>query len=252
MLDSIRRNVSAAEKRRNDYKNVVIRYPLCSYLSGVKALCRLLSNDSDCIPDIHMIQWGWELITMPEKKTKLILAGIAVCLLVFLVMQQIPNDTGKEDFTYTEAEPVIAENVEESLSEIVVHVAGAVENPGVYTLQEGERVEDALQMAGVLPEADIDALNRASVLSDGQKIVVSVKNTGNQQMEEQAIDDGLISINQAGLTQLMTLPGIGEVKAQAILEYRTQHGGFSSIEELRQVNGIGESIFSQIKNKIKI
>ena len=52
--------------------------------------------------------------------------------------------------------------------------------------------------------------------------------------------------------QLMTLPGIGEVKAQAILEYRTQHGGFSSIEEIRQVNGIGESIFSQIKNKIKI
>jgi competence protein ComEA len=73
-----------------------------------------------------------------------------------------------------------------------------------------------------------------------------------QQMEEQAIDDGLISINQADLTQLMTLPGIGEVKAQAILEYRTQHGGFSLIEELRQVNGIGESIFSQIKNKIKI
>ena len=112
---------------------------------------------------------------MPEKKTKLMLAGIAVCLLVFLAMQQIPKDTGKEDFTYIEAEPVIAENVEESLSEIVVHVAGAVDNPGVYTLQEGERVEDALQMAGVLPEADIDALNRASVLSDGQKIVVPVK-----------------------------------------------------------------------------
>ena len=167
-------------------------------------------------------------------------------------MQQIPKDTGEEDFTYTEAEPVIVENVEESLSKIVVHVAGAVEKPGVYTLQEGERVEDALQMAGVLLDADIDALNRASVLSDGQKIVVPVKNAGNQQMEKEAVEDGLISINQADLNQLMTLPGIGEVKAQAILEYRTQHGGFSSIEELRQVNGIGESIFSQIKNKIKI
>jgi competence protein ComEA len=89
-------------------------------------------------------------------------------------------------------------------------------------------------------------------LSDGQKIVVPVKNAGNQQMEKEAVEDGLISINQADLNQLMTLPGIGEVKAQAILEYRTQHGGFSSIEEIRQVNGIGESIFSQIKNKIKI
>ena len=252
MLDSIKRNAGAAEKRRNDYKDVVIMYSLCNNLSGVKFLCRLLSNDSDCIPDIHMIQWGREMITMPEKKTKLMLAGIAVCLLVFLTMQQIPKDTGKDDFIYTEAEPVIAENVEESLSTIVVHVAGAVENPGVYTLQEGERVEDALQMAGVLPDAYNDALNRASVMSDGQKIVVPVNNAGNQQMEEQEVDDGLISINQAGLTQLMTLPGIGEVKAQSILEYRTQHGGFSSIEEIRQVNGIGESIFSQIKNKIKI
>ena len=74
-------------------------YSLCNNLSGVKFLCRLLSNDSDCIPDIHMIQWGREMITMPEKKTKLMLAGIAVCLLVFLAMQQIPKDTGKEDFT---------------------------------------------------------------------------------------------------------------------------------------------------------
>ncbi len=251
-LDYIKRNAGAAENRVNDYKYVAIRYLFCRNLSGVKFLCRLLSNDSDCVPDIHMVQWEREMIIMPEKKTKLILAGIAVCLLVFLAVQQIPRDTSKEDFAYIEAEPVIEEDIEESLSEIVVHVAGAVENPGVYTLQEGKRVEDALQMAGIVPDADIDALNRAAVLSDGQKIVVPLKNADGKPMEEDAIEDGLISINQADLTQLMTLPGIGEVKAQAILEYRTQHGGFSSVEEIRQVKGIGESIFCQIKNKIKI
>ena len=58
LLDSIRRNASAAENRRNEYKDVVILYSFCMSISGVKALCRLLSNDSDCIPDIHMIQWG--------------------------------------------------------------------------------------------------------------------------------------------------------------------------------------------------
>ena len=119
-------------------------------------------------------------------------------------------------------------------------------------MHEGDRVEDALQLAGCLPETDADALNRAAVLSDGQKIAVPFKNIEGKPNTQEVVEDGLISINQADLSQLMTLPGIGEVKAQAILDYRTQHGGFSSIEEIRQVKGIGESIFSQIKNKIKI
>ena len=82
--------------------------------------------------------------------------------------------------------------------------------------------------------------------------ILMIKNIEGKPNTQEVVEDGLISINQADLSQLMTLPGIGEVKAQAILDYRTQHGGFSSIEEIRQVKGIGESIFSQIKNKIKI
>lgn len=194
------------------------------------------------------------MMTMPDKKQKLLLAGIAGLLLVFLVVQYMQPGTSEEDFAYIEEEQILleAEEAESMQNEIIVHVAGAVQEPGVYTLFEGQRVEDALQMAGILPEADIDALNRASILSDGQKIVVPFININNQQMEEVLVDDGLISLNQADLTQLMTLPGIGEVKAQAILDYRTQNGGFSSIEEIRQVSGIGDAIFSQIKNKIKI
>lgn len=190
---------------------------------------------------------------MPEKKQKVLLAGIAVLLIVFLAVQNIPSYTSEEEFTYTAEEPTLTADEAEPLNnEIVVHVAGAVEKPGVYTMHEGDRVEDALQLAGCLPETDADALNRAAVLSDGQKIAVPFKNIEGKPNTQEVVEDGLISINQADLSQLMTLPGIGEVKAQAILDYRTQHGGFSSIEEIRQVKGIGESIFSQIKNKIKI
>ncbi len=191
---------------------------------------------------------------MPEKKQKLVLAGIAVLLLLFLAIQQIPTHTAENDFSYVEEMSILDAEAEPEplMADIIVHVAGAVEKPGVYTLTEGERVEDALQMAVSLPEADIDALNRAAILSDGQKIVVPFKNTDGEQMACMPVDDGLVSLNQADLTQLMTLPGIGEVKAQAILEYRAQHGGFSSVEEIRQVSGIGETIFSRIKNKIKI
>lgn len=190
---------------------------------------------------------------MPEKTQKVLLAGIAVLLIVFLAVQKIPSYTSEEEFTYTAEEPTLTADEAEPLNnEIVVHVAGAVKKPGVYTMHEGDRVEDALQLAGCLPETDADALNRAAVLSDGQKIAVPFKNIEGKPNTQEVVEDGLISINQADLSQLMTLPGIGEVKAQAILDYRTQHGGFSSIEEIRQVKGIGESIFSQIKNKIKI
>ena len=135
-------------------------------------------------------------------------------------------------------------------SEIVVHVAGAVKKPGVYTLLEGQRVEDAINLAGLSETADVDALNRAAVLSDGQKIIVPT--VGEAEATEMPAESALVDLNQADLQQLMTLPGIGQVKAQAILDYRAQQGLFKKIEDIQQVNGIGAATFAQIKNKIKI
>ncbi len=195
---------------------------------------------------------------MQNKKQKLILFSIAAIFLIIVLSQRLVLGTQEDDFAYITEEPAITNSNEQdnriptgNTSEIIVHVAGAVEKPGVYTLQQGQRVEDALQAAGSTPDADIDALNRAAVLNDGQKIVVPFQNEADQLITTQ-VDDGLISLNQADLQQLMTLPGIGEVKAQAIIDYRTQHGAFSAIEEVKQVSGIGEAIFGQIKNKIKI
>ncbi len=198
--------------------------------------------------------------TTQNRKQKWILAGIAAIFILFALLRQLPAITETDDFAYATEEVAHTETMADSeaaqddgaaASAIIVHVAGSVQKPGVYTLQQGQRVEDALQAAGVDVEADIDALNRAAILTDGQKIVVPSKNDA-QQIIAQTIDDGMISLNQANLQQLMTLPGIGEVKAQAILDYRAQYGSFSSIEEIKQVSGIGEVIYGQIESKIKI
>ena len=196
---------------------------------------------------------------MQNKKQILIFAGSAVLLLIFMGMRQIMPVAGESGFAYTAEEQKLQveemtelEMPEQDTAEIVVHVAGAVQKPGVYTLQQGNRIEDALKIAGAAEDADIDALNRAALLTDGQKIVVPYKDASASSGNETIVDDGMVNLNQASLQQLMTLPGIGEVKAQAILDYRVQHGTFSSIEEIQQVNGIGAAIYSQIKNKIKI
>ena len=155
-----------------------------------------------------------------------------------------------------------AEKPEDSFSqpetiknELVVHVAGAVQNPGVYTLQDGSRVEDAITRAQLLPQSDADALNRAALLSDGQKIVVPFVDeaqTSNPSTESETgtMPNDKVNLNHATLAQLMTLPGIGEVKAQAIMQHRQEHNGFQTIDQLLQVNGIGSAIYSQIAHLV--
>ena len=192
---------------------------------------------------------------MQNRKQKLIILAIASLFLIAIVTGQIRPRANDVIFAYNETESTqVIQNGEiepEGVkNEIMVHIAGAVQKPGVYTLTEGQRIEDALQKAGVLENSDIDALNRAALLVDGQKIVIPYKNNSDDMA--QIMDDGLININQADLQQLMTLPGIGEAKAKAILSYRAQYGGFSRVEDIQKVSGIGEAIYSQIKDKIKI
>ena len=200
-----------------------------------------------------------------DKKRKLTVACILGILLLFGIQQFAPNEPAAEIVS-----PNANEKPENSFSqpempsnEIVVHIAGAVENPGVYTLTEGERVEDALQKAGIADNADADALNRAAVLFDGQKIVVPFQaerpadnmETGIEPVRtddtaSRTIENEKININTANITQLMTLPGIGEVKAAAIIRYRQEHGGFQNIDEVLLVNGIGSGIYAQIAGQI--
>lgn len=125
---------------------------------------------------------------------------------------------------------------------ICVHVCGAVSIPGVYELPEGSRIYEALDLAGGFDEqADRDAVNLVEVLADGQQVRIPF-------IGEDETEDGneLIDINRADVSLLCEIPGIGESRAQAILDYREEHGDFQSVEELMQVPGIKEGIYARI------
>ena len=146
---------------------------------------------------------------------------------------------------------------ENASGEVVVHVAGAVSSPGVYTLPADSRVDDAVRAAGATADADLSQLNLAQKLADGQKITVPVAGAtpadGNSATTTADSDNGaLININTATQEELETLPSIGEVRAQAIIAYREEHGGFRTTDELMEVSGIGEKIFADIAPHITV
>ncbi len=152
------------------------------------------------------------------------------------------------------------ENAEEStetgaIRTVVVYVCGEVGNEGVYTLPEGSRVADAIDAAGgALEDADLRQLNLAETVQDAQKILVTAEEEQEEAGEQNAASetDGRIDINRADAAALMSLPGIGEAKAAAIISYRSEHGPFNSAEDIMNVPGIKQSAFEKIRNRIKV
>ncbi len=131
---------------------------------------------------------------------------------------------------------------------LVVHLDGAVSKPGVYTLPAGSRIQDAVAMAGGFTSAArTDTLNLAKRLQDGDKVTIP----SNQNVDSAPIDQ-LLDINQATLAELDRLPGIGKTRAQAIIDFRTEHGLFTSVEELQEVTGISADVFTNIRELVII
>ena len=139
-------------------------------------------------------------------------------------------------------------------AEICVYICGAVHEPGVYELPEGSRVHEALDMAGgMTEEAAAYALNLARIAVDGEQIYVPDA----EEIQGQSILSGSgyekkVNINTASMEELMTLTGIGEAKAESIIRYREENGGFQSIEDLMEIGGIKEGVFEKIKDDITI
>lgn len=133
-------------------------------------------------------------------------------------------------------------------TEIFVYVCGQVMNPGVYSFKQGDRICDAIEKAGgITSEGNIEGINLADLLEDGQMIkILSITE------DSETEDDGLIDLNNASKEVLMSLPGIGETKAQGIISYRENTGSFISIEDVMKVEGIKETLFSKIKDLIKV
>ena len=151
------------------------------------------------------------------------------------------------------------ESTEMIEANIYVYVCGQIQKPGVYTLPEGSRVCDVFELAGgFTKDAATDYWNQARLLTDGEMLYVPTIEEaegryfeGDTIRQENTDDSNKVNINTASKEELMTLPGIGEAKALAIINYRQEHGAFSSLDELKEVEGIKEGVFSKMKHILK-
>lgn len=224
-----------------------------------------------------LLKGGKALLKLTPKEQKLVLLLGCLLILGFVLRFVLPEQEslqitrGSEE---VEEAPSLSGNLhgEETgqgnfsseatkTKTIEVHVAGAVARAGVYLLEEGSRVYQAVEKAGgALEDADLERVNLAQPLYDGQQIIIprqlqggaSGDETGLNPSESGSSQSGKININLATQSQLETLPGIGSVKARGIIKYREENGYFSSIEDLLKVSGIGEKTLEGIRELITI
>ena len=198
-----------------------------------------------------------------ENKKRIIAIGIVViiCLIIGIILalntEEYTEITTAEVFDTTEEETII-----ETLNTIKIHISGEVNYNGILELEEGSRIDDAIKQAGgTTQNADINKINLAYELSDGQKIYIPnineeenkeyiMQNSGLEGEEEKTQEK--ININKATQTELETLPGVGPSLALKIIKYRKENGKFKSIEELENVSGVGENKYEELKELIKV
>lgn len=220
-----------------------------------------------------------------KQKIIVLIVGIVIITLIFIFLYKTFYKED-EDYVITNSseenqttENTVTESkigVVEDKKTITVHVIGEVNTPGVVTLDEGARIIDAINAAGgKTEEADLSRVNLAYVIEDGVQIyipsVTEVREAEETEQEDylrEDAGDGIIitsatqesgeeknakvNINTANSEKLQTLPGIGESIAQKIIDYREQNGKFTSIDDIKNVPGIGESKFNNIKDKIVV
>lgn len=210
---------------------------------------------------------GWQRKTHKDY-IKLFLAGFVALVVFGGIFNYLHETRASKDASFvvaresekrapapTEPQERTAAGGEDALpTEVVVHVTGAVKHPGVYTFDGNARANDAVQKAVPAEDADINALNLAARLIDGDRLVVPRQGETPEAGAALApADSGAkVSLNRATAEELERLPGIGATKAQAILLYREKHGGFKSLDELKEVSGIGEKTFEQLADAIAL
>ena len=217
-----------------------------------------------------------------KKYRYIILSGLLIIVFLFF------NKNSDEIELTSDLSLEIKEEVTEEIpkeEKIKVDIKGAVKNPGVYEINSNGRVADAIEISGGLTnDADTSTINLSKNLTDEMVIIIYTKeevaemlkgSTSIKYIEKECIcpkiendacidnvidnkpdtntsNEQKVSLNSATIDELMQLPGIGEVKAKAIIVYREENGGFKSIEELLEVNGIGESTFNKIKDQLSL
>ncbi|MCK9246146.1 MAG: helix-hairpin-helix domain-containing protein [Anaerolineaceae bacterium] len=192
------------------------------------------------------------------KFWKQYLGGILVGLLLSGLIRMISLNKNEQTFKLITVTPNLTPEPSVTTKLIKVHVAGEVTQTGVYSLPEGATVLDAINAAhGPTARAREDLLNLAAVLSDGQRLYIPSLQEEQASLETESrlteIDVSKpININTASQEELEDLPGIGKVRAEAIIAFRTQNGYFLTIEDILKVNGIGDATFAQLKPLITV
>lgn len=230
----------------------------------------------------------WREIILDRDRLKILAVFVSVFLILcgyFYFTQRntminkvakIQTQSSSSDISQNHPELESAEKIIDGLKVMTstVHVAGAVKNPGVYNLPSSSRVIDAIEKAGGATEnADLDQINLADYVSDGQKIEVPKLKSGDTSLNYKLITDeldkigankidstneksssksDLVNINTADSSELQSLPGIGTTIANSIIEYRKENGNFETIEDLKNVSRIGNKTFDKLKDLITV
>lgn len=214
------------------------------------------------------------MLNLSKKQLMILIAigGAIVFVIGYYLYTATSNESYEQlDIISEEKEDLNKENVENEQEEIiVVHIAGEVKKPGIVKIKEGARIADIIEEAGGLTEkANITNINLAYIIEDGQKITIPSKEQKIVAEQEEYIQtengEGIINeeqgtssknqvvnINKATKEELQTLQGIGESTAEKIITYRKENGNFKQIEDIKNVPGIGDAKYQNIKDKISV
>ena len=197
------------------------------------------------------------------NKNQIIIAFIVIiiCIVIAIYILSLnqQNFNNYEDLEITETEEIVEEPEEKE--KIKVHIAGSVVSEGIVELEEGARVADAIDQAGgTTADANMDQVNLAYKVQDGQKIYIPNINEEEYEITEDMegiqniyeTNSDIININTATQTELELLPGIGPSTASKIIKYREENGEFKTIDDIKNVSGIGDAKFESIKDQITV
>ena len=188
-----------------------------------------------------------------NKLTLLLVFIITSIILIYYAssFQSLIKNRGDQEGRVMQQEEI--ETLEKAEKKIIVHISGEVVNPGIVELDYGQRLYEAIEIAGgSTEEADIGQVNLAMIVEDQQKIVIPSMNEMTPDGRSIAIpeNEGKININTADKTKLMELPRVGEVTAESIIQYREENYGFKNIEELKNVPRIGDVTYEGLKDQV--